>query len=87
MSCRDCGSASCRPRCFRLCPICKGDGCGGCAKSIVPGVVECGDDFEPRIVVCSQWGDPEIDALTAGTEQGLFIAIEMSRDALIEMGE
>lgn len=71
LPCKHCGSTRCRPKHFHLCALCEGKGCDVCKDSLVPGIIAGRGIEEETICICSDWGDPEIDALAFDTMESL----------------
>lgn len=80
MTCADCGQAQCVQAWYHLCPECEGTICPNCKDSIVPGILpgEVADVL--CIVVCSQAGDPEMDALLDDSLESLKSSLRYWRD-------
>jgi hypothetical protein len=88
-ACTGCGSVTCKPAAWHLCPSCKGEGCGECRESLVPGIIPgwVDNDVGSNIIVCSEFEDPAVDALAAGTLDSLLAAVRGARDAAIDEEE
>lgn len=83
--CEHCKRENCSPAYFILCIDCEGAGCETCKDSIVPGVQPVdGDPVVSAIVVCSAWGDPEVDAAIDNQRPSLIEALKSARDRVMD---
>lgn len=84
MSCKVCGREECRVAYFHLCPACEGQGCAACKGNIIPGVVPGEVDGRlGKIIVCTEFGDPAVDAIQADEMKYLTACLIQCRDEII----
>lgn len=87
MTCAGCGQAVCRPKFYHLCPKCEGRGCGLCRDSLISGILDGqGGQDEENIRVCSEWGDPEVDAIIKNTMPSLLKALTIAKRDIMRSG-
>ncbi len=84
MICNHCKREDCNPILFRLCE-CEGAGCPICKESPIPGILPAVERSPEggNITVCTQWGDPEIDAAIDDQRPSLIKALTEARDAVL----
>jgi hypothetical protein len=83
MICPSCNRESCTRVWFHLCPGCMGESCADCRDNLVPGIVPGQVEEGGNISVCTEWGDPLVDAAIDDQKASLQKAVAECRDSII----
>lgn len=85
--CKHCDRPGCQPVFYHLCPGCMGEGCQGCADSLIPGIVPGQVEDGGNIGVCTEWSDPTMDAAIDGQHESLIDALTHCRNMAMQEQE